>query len=496
MSNWLKNPFVMFIAGAGIFAAGVAIPQFDKEVAFTGRSVSSQIPDSKPVSFTQDGLAALKRHEATIASISEIVSKAVVHVKSDQGGEGSGFIFKPNGWIVTNDHVVTNSKKVLVVLNDGRELEGTVTRANDPQIDLAIIKVEAKNLPFLSLADSNETKVGQLAIAVGTPFGLENTVTIGHVSALGRYSAAYDPRVGQRAYAGLIQTDAAINPGNSGGPLINTDGEVIGVNSTILSTTRASAGIGFAIPSNVVGAVAEELIKTGAFDRGLLGAFIADPKPYLLKELDIESGAQVEEVQPGGPADDAGLKAGDIIVALNHEHLANEMDLRIGLYEVSPGDKVSLTYVRDGKEKSASVTLAEPQIELAQNEQPQVSPEEDFMRELLPDEYFDQQAPPQDENVTVGVKVRNLDSTMLKQFNIPENTKGVVVTLVSEGSYAESIGLQQGDVITTINDVSITDVDSVTEALDPVKPGSSLSISYLRFGKDGMKSFSITRPIH
>ena len=205
-------------------------------------------------------------------------------------------IYTQDGWIITNDHVVAGADSVKVVMSDGREIDGEIHRIGDQQLDIALVKVKAKNLPTLKFSESDSVRVGQFAIAVGAPFGLANSVTVGHVSAIGRPGLAGDRVSGPRVYRDMIQTDAAINPGNSGGPLINIDGEVIGINTTIYSPTGTSSGIGFAIPANIVRVVADEMIATGKFDRGFIGIEPVNLKPYQLKERKIDGGALVSSV--------------------------------------------------------------------------------------------------------------------------------------------------------------------------------------------------------
>ncbi|MGE0002597.1 MAG: S1C family serine protease, partial [Fimbriimonadaceae bacterium] len=231
--------------------------------------------------------------EEVFVNLADRASKAVVHITSDtrglsndqsgqtmmMGGEGSGFVYRADGWIVTNEHVVEGKKEVRVILADGRELLGKVTPVSDPQLDLAVVKVDASGLETLEFSPEKLVRPGQYAIAVGAPFGLENSVTIGHVSAISRQGTINDPRTGAaRGYTGMIQTDASINPGNSGGPLIDIEGRVIGINTSIYSTTGGNNGIGFAIPSRVVKEVVDELITKGKFDRGLLGVVPRDLK--------------------------------------------------------------------------------------------------------------------------------------------------------------------------------------------------------------------------
>ncbi|MEZ5163806.1 MAG: trypsin-like peptidase domain-containing protein [Fimbriimonadaceae bacterium] len=252
---------------------------------------------------------------------------------------------------------------------DGREVEGKVYRTNDALIDLALVKVDRTDLTALQLTDSSQVRVGEYAMAIGAPFGLQNTVTIGHVSALGRGSNVNDPNYGIRGYAGMIQTDAAINPGNSGGPLVNINGELIGVNSTIVSSTMSSAGIGFALPANMVRAVADEIIATGKFDRGLIGAAIEDVKPTSCKSrISRRSDCYANPEQL--PSYAAGLRKDDIITRLNGEQLHGELELRIALMEKFRTDGTHLDV--DGKVREAKVKLTNPEPVAQVQPQPQM----------------------------------------------------------------------------------------------------------------------------
>jgi serine protease Do len=424
------------------------------------------------------------------ADLSTYASEAVVHIRVGgqgrgrmammQSGDGSGFILTQDGWIVTNDHVVRNADEVAVFLADGRELKGKVTRANDESLDVALIKVDAKNLPVLKFADSDAVKPGQIVIAVGSPFGLENTVTFGHVSAIGRPGQASDGIQAPRYYSGMIQTDASINPGNSGGPLINVYGEVIGVNTSIYSTSGASAGIGFAIPANVVRAVANELIETGKFDRGLMGVEPRDLKPFESKERDGLVGAYVNAVSPGDSAEKAGLKPGDVITKVDGDAITNEIDLRVALYKKSPNEKVTVTYKRDGAEKTATITLKAPQVAATREEQPQMRPDAPF-REMpnFPDipEFMG-------DRPKLGVYLYDVDDTTREQYKLPGGLEGAVIYRVSAESIAAKAGLKPGDVITSIDGQRVTAADDVVNTVSELELGDQVTIKYTRM-QDG-----------
>ena len=257
----------------------------------------------------------------------------------DRMVHGSGVIVRSDGYILTNDHVVGGAEKVTVQLKDGREFQGTVTR--DLRSDLAVVKIDARNLPAANLGDSSKIKVGSWAIAIGSPFELDQTVTVGVVSAIGRQGTASD-ETKTRFYPNLIQTDASINPGNSGGPLVNIDGEVIGVNTLIRSTFGGNVGIGFAIPINTAKFVLDQLITQGKVTRGYLGFVPVDLTPRDKERYGVKEGALVKSVRATTPADKAGLQVEDVIVKFDGKSVSNEIQLRDLIAATPPGKKITV----------------------------------------------------------------------------------------------------------------------------------------------------------
>ena len=495
-----KQPYLI-IALAAIVGGGGLVFGLSKTPASSGKSLWSMGGASTPISrtvshdssnpkITKNGMAVLAELDSTFAGISEEASLGVVSIASGNGASGSGFVYRSDGWIVTNDHVVGRATEVDVTLPDGRTLKGKVTQSGDQQLDLAVVKIDAKDLVALPLADSDTVRVGEFAIAVGSPFGLDDTVTIGHVSALGRGSTVNDPNSQtSRGYAGLIQTDASINPGNSGGPLLNIHGEVIGVNSTIVSTTAASAGIGFSIPSNVVRAVADELIETGSFDRGVLGAFIRELKPIERKDLNIAGGAFIEDVVPNTPAGVAGLQAKDVVVGFNGQQVHTELGLRIKLYESSPGDTITVDYLRDGSKRSAQLKLDEPEKQvLAQNFQPEA------MQGFPFGDGSEMPSIPQGP-VQLGVLLRDADDTVRQQFGLPSNTKGLVITSVDPNSFANRIGIKAGDILVELNGEPVLSRTDIQGVLQDVSWGDQVTVVVNRFENGKMTRLTQTRRI-
>jgi serine protease Do len=344
-----------------------------------------------------------------------------------QQGIGSGVIATKDGYILTNNHVVDGADEVKVALQDGREFTAKVI-GRDPKSDVAVIKIDAKDLPAVPMADSDKVEVGDVVLAVGNPFGIGQTVTTGIVSATGRAGA-----VGLD-YEDFIQTDAAINPGNSGGALIDAEGRLIGINTAILSRSGGNQGIGFAIPVNLARDVMESLVKDGRVTRGYLGVMIQDLTPELAKEFNLKdsTGALVGDVTPNSAAEKAGLRNGDIIVDFNGKKVADSRHLKLEVARVSPGETVPVKILRDGANKTLEIKVKEmPGTEnLARNDDHRNG----------------------DDNGTLnGVTVTDLDNRARQQYDLPGTVKGVVITEVQPDSAAAEAGLKPGDVIQEIN---------------------------------------------
>jgi serine protease Do len=343
-----------------------------------------------------------------------------------QHGLGSGVIVTKDGYILTNNHVIDNADEVKVTLQDGREFTAKVI-GRDPKSDVAVIKIDGKDLPVVPMADSDTVQVGDVVLALGNPFGVGQTVTTGIVSATGRGN------LGIEDYEDFIQTDAAINPGNSGGALVDVEGRLIGINTAIYSRSGGNQGIGFAIPSDLARNVMDSLIKHGHVTRGYLGVMIQDVTPALAKEFKLKeaTGALVGDVVPKGPADKAGLKNGDVVLDYNGKKVTDSRRLRLAVGETKPGTTVPVKILRDGATKTLEVTVQQlPGSEqLAKNSSPNSS----------------------DNGTLNGVTVSDLDQQTRQELKLPENVKGVVITEVQPDSPAADAGLKQGDVIQEIN---------------------------------------------
>ncbi len=377
-------------------------------------------------------------------------------------GLGSGVIVTKDGYIITNNHVVDNAQDVKVTLQDGREYTAKVV-GRDEKSDVAVIRIDAKDLPTVAMADSDKVEVGDIVLAVGNPFGVGQTVTTGIVSAKGRGN------LGIEDYEDFIQTDAAINPGNSGGALVDADGRLIGINTAIYSRSGGNQGIGFAIPSDLAHNVMENLVKDGHVTHGYLGVAIQDVTPKLAKQFDLKdnNGALIGDVLPKGPAAKAGIQEGDVVVELNGKKIADSRHLRLAVGNTAPGTVVQLKLLRDGSAKTLDVTI-----------------------KALPgsEEVAKTDAPANSDNGTLnGVTVGDLDHQSRQELRIPEKVKGVVITEVDPNSPAAEAGLKQGDVIQEINRHSVTSSDEAVRLTEHPKD----KVTLLRVWSNGGSRFVV-----
>jgi serine protease Do len=362
---------------------------------------------------------------------------------------GSGVIVSADGYVVTNNHVVQNARDIEVSLNDGRTLAAKVI-GTDPQTDVALIKVDAQNLPFLTLTDSDNVQVGDVVLAVGNPFGIGETVTHGIVSAKNRATSGEMDQ-------DFIQTDAAINPGNSGGALVDTEGRLVGINSAILSRSGGNQGIGFAVPSNLVRWVADSILKNGRVQRGLLGVSIQDLTPELARALKVNQtkGALVADVSPGSPAEAAGIKNGDVIVKVDNQPIENANQLKLRIAATPPGTTVPLEVDRNGERRTVNVTVKE-----RAGENPTGS---------------NNPPPGEKQNAALnGVVVTNLDNQNRAELRIPAGVQGALVTDVDQNSPAYDAGLRPGDVIAEINHQPVRNADDAAHLTQKPSGGQTL----------------------
>ncbi len=365
-------------------------------------------------------------------------------------GLGSGVIVSEDGYILTNNHVVEGADKdgVKVALADGKTEYDAKVVGSDERTDVAVLKIEAKNLKAITIADSDKLEVGDVVLAIGNPFGVGQSVSQGIISALGRGG------FGITAYEDFIQTDAAINPGNSGGALVDAEGRLIGINQFILSGSGANAGVGFAIPINLARNSLEHLARDGKMTRGYLGIKGQDLDPGLAREFRVpdQNGALVVDVLPDTPADKAGIKEGDVIVEANGKEINDYRHLQLTISQLPPGAKVSVKLRRRGAEKSLTVTLAEF---------PEGGPDSGKMG---PNDGSEPETDALD-----GVEVSDLDNRTRQELGIPRNVQGALVTGVDADSSAAEAELREGDVITEINHQPVRNADDAVRLTRKVK---------------------------
>lgn len=365
---------------------------------------------------------------------------------------GSGFIIDATGYVITNNHVVEGADKIKVKLVGGKEYQATI-KGRDPKTDLALIHITdpPKDLPFLTLGDSDAIRVGDWVVAVGNPFGLSHTVTQGIISAKGRV-------IGAGPYDNFLQTDASINPGNSGGPLLNLKGEVVGINTAILATGQ---GIGFATPCNMAKTVIPQLREKGKVTRGMLGVQVQNVTPELAQSFGLAEpkGALVAEVNPGTPAEKAGIQRGDIIIEFNGHPIQEMNELPRMVAEIAPGTPATVKVLRDGKEKTFKLTVTE----LSEERQAQAQPEEG-------------------EENPLGLVVKDLNQALAQRLRLRE-TKGVVVLQVEQGSAAADAGLRPGDLLLELNGQAVEKVKDYQEIMAKVKKGTAARFLIKRQGR-------------
>lgn len=535
----LQHPALWTIVG-GLAIGAIGFSQFTKTSApSAGPLMVQALPVRNPESPKLDVPMSLKAYDESIANLAEYALPSVVYIEASsparasktrspfgggqegEAGAGSGVIIRSDGYILTNDHVVGGFDKVKVTLNDGRSFDGEVRRAKES--DLAVVKINAKDLPSLAFADSNKVRPGQMAMAIGSPFQLVNSVSVGHVSALNRANMIPDARSGAiRRYTTLIQTDAAINRGNSGGPLINVSGDVVGINTTIFSLTGASNGIGFSIPSNEARIIAEQLIAGHDVKRAAVGIVPGNVPDYRKKELKVDSGALAVEVRSNGPAAEASLQKDDVIVRVGQTQINNEADLRNSMLQYAPGSSVDVEYVRHGDHKVAKVKLADSEalikqemasegVQMPQQDDSQKggNPEDELrklfdnpdgapgiprenLRKLFggPDKAQPRAEHKAGEPAKLGVSLLDVNDANRSTYHLPKDASGAIIRSVEDGSVADDLGLRAGDLITRIGDLKIHSAKELVDAMKSVKWGDSKRLEFYRYGENSVSSQS------
>ncbi|AFL87710.1 trypsin-like serine protease with C-terminal PDZ domain [Terriglobus roseus DSM 18391] len=386
-------------------------------------------------------------------------------------GVGSGVIISPDGYIVTNNHVVQGATQIKVTLHDRRVLTGKVI-GTDKLTDIAVVKVDAHDLPAISWGDSSKLQPGQTVLAFGSPFGvLQFSVTRGIVSAVNR-AAPFSSDA--RTPGGLIQTDAAVNPGNSGGPLVNAHGELVGINQMIATNSGSFAGASFAIPAATAKAIADQIIKTGSVHHGYLGIAMNDVTPQNAQffNLDQALGAIVSQVTPGSPASNAGLKNGDVITSVNGKPIENGGALQVQVAQLTPGTKIDLGVLRNGSRQNINVALGEYKKdgEVAAN---------------------DGDNGGQSNGGKLGLAMSDLTPEVRQQMNIPASVNGAAIAQVRPGSPAEDAGLQPGDVIMEVNRKPVASADQLASNIKTVPNGKEM---LLLVWSNGGASYRVVTP--
>lgn len=363
---------------------------------------------------------------------------------------GSGVIATSNGYILTNNHVIEGAEDILVKLSNGKEYKGRVI-GMDSRTDIAVIKIDEIGLSAIPWGDSDKLKVGEVVLAIGNPYGLNQTITMGIISALGRSG------IGITDYEDFIQTDAAINPGNSGGALVNIKGELIGINTAIFSTSGGYQGIGFAIPSNMARSVMESIVNQGKVVRGFLGVTIQELTQELAKQFNIkdEKGVLLVDIAEGGPAEKGGLKIGDIVTEYDGKKIENSQQFRNMVAATKPGKAVKIKIIREGKTQTVTVAIGELPID------PQVVSAAQF------------------DNVLKGVFVTELTDEYRQKHNIPKRVNGVVVSNIDEESPALGI-LRNGDIIMEINRTAVLNTKEYNEIVSKIAKNQDVLLRIAR----------------
>jgi serine protease Do len=372
---------------------------------------------------------------------------------------GSGFIISKDGYIVTNNHVIKDADQIKVILHDKAEYDATII-GTDPMTDLALIKIKAENLMPLTFGSSLKADVGSWVVAIGSPFGLEQTVTAGIISAKGRI-------LGSGPYDDFIQTDASINPGNSGGPLLNLDGEVIGINTAIV---RSGQGIGFAIPSDLATGVIDQLTEQKTVSRGWMGVAIQNVTEQLAEYYGIKEtkGVYVAKVYEGDPAGKAGIKVGDVIFQINGKKIESSRDLTLTIAASSVGETVKVKLIRDGKEKMIKVKLGK-------------RPEQDPDKAEIMNGYD-----------FFGFRLKQMDSDLARELGYPEDIKGLVVMDIESGSQASKTSVRRGDLLMEVNRHKFATVEEYRQYLKKIDKGDTVQLLFMRGNHFFVVSFEKT----
>jgi len=383
-------------------------------------------------------------------------------------GLGSGVIVSPDGYILTANHVVSGAEEIMIGL--GTELRKYKAKkvGTDPGTDVALLKIDEKNLPGITFADSDKARAGDIVLAVGNPFGLRQTVTMGIISAVGRGG------MGIVDYENFIQTDAAINMGNSGGALVDIKGELLGINTAIFSRSGGNQGVGFAIPDNLARDVMQSLREKGRVVRGYIGASVQTLTPELAEAMKLKgqpTGALVGEVAPKTPSEKAGMKTGDVIAAVNEKKISDARELRLLIGSMAPGSKAHVQVNREGQTKMVDIQLAEMPAGVTEEGGPEASPEES--------------AQPEKTTVFGGVAVADITDDIRTALNLAKDVQGAVIAEVDADSPAGEAGLREGDVIQEVNKQRVKSAKDLVAASKKLKPNEKILIRVYSQGRSG-----------
>lgn len=382
-------------------------------------------------------------------------------------GLGSGVVVSPDGYILTANHVVAKANEIMVGLGTGLRRYKAKEIGTDPGTDVALLKIDEKNLPTITFADSDKARAGDIVLALGNPFGLQQTVTMGIISAVGRGG------IGIVDYENFIQTDAAINVGNSGGPLVDTEGRLVGINTAIFSRTGGNQGIGFAVPSNLARAVMQSLREKGRVIRGYIGVTVQTLTPDLAEAMKLKggiTGALVGQVAPKTPAEKAGIRSGDVITSVNGRKINDARELRLMVGSMSPGTKVQLGVNRGEETKTFDVELAEMPASATQPS-PEASPEETTQ--------------PEKTKIFGGVVVADITVDVRTALNLPEEVQGAVIVELDSSSPAAQAGLRVGDVIQEVNKQPIKNAKGLVALSKKLKPNEKVLMRVYSQGRSG-----------
>src|SRR5215813_6800213 len=382
-------------------------------------------------------------------------------------GLGSGVIVSPDGFILTANHVVSGAEEIMVGLGTDLRKFKAKKVGTDPGTDVALLKIDEKNLPAMTFADSDKARAGDIVLAVGNPFGLRQTVTMGIISAIGRGG------VGIVDYENFIQTDAAINMGNSGGALVDIKGQLLGINTAIFSRSGGNQGIGFAVPANLAREVMQSLREKGRVVRGYIGASVQPLTPELADAMKLKgqpTGALVGEVVPNSPSQKAGIKTGDVITAVNGKKVSDARELRLMIGTMAPGTKVQLEVNREGQAKTLNVELAEMPASAA-GQGVEASPEENTQ--------------PEKTTVFGGVAVADITDDIRTALNLPKGVQGAVIVEIDADSPAAKAGLREGDVIQEVNKQPVKNAKDLVVANKRLKPDEKILIRVYSQGRSG-----------